>query len=106
MIRDFFLDPDLDFLLIPDPGSRGLKGTGSATLFVTFVIFNRSNRAPDPFPRKEQDREFHQSDLDLDLTNTVANLFVDRPISTYFFRQIDIQPYRVGSRSGILDGIL
>jgi hypothetical protein len=28
----FILDPDLDFLLIPDPGSRGQKGTGSETL--------------------------------------------------------------------------
>jgi hypothetical protein len=25
-------DPDADFLPIPDPGSRGQKGTGSATL--------------------------------------------------------------------------
>jgi hypothetical protein len=25
----FFLDPDLDFLPIPDHGSRGQKGTGS-----------------------------------------------------------------------------
>ncbi len=28
----FIPDPDLDFLPIPDPGSRGQKGTGSATL--------------------------------------------------------------------------
>jgi hypothetical protein len=29
MIWDVHLDPDLDFLPIPDPGSRGQKGTGS-----------------------------------------------------------------------------
>jgi hypothetical protein len=29
MIRDFIPDPDLDFIPIPDPGSRGQKGTGS-----------------------------------------------------------------------------
>jgi hypothetical protein len=29
MIRDVIPDPDLDFLSIKDPGSRGQKGTGS-----------------------------------------------------------------------------
>jgi hypothetical protein len=29
MIRDVHSDPNLDFLPIPDPGSRGQKGTGS-----------------------------------------------------------------------------
>jgi hypothetical protein len=40
----FIPDPDLDFLPIPDPGSRGQKGTGSmiphsATLgyFIAFL---------------------------------------------------------------------
>ncbi len=28
-MRDVHPDPDLDFLPIPDPGSRGQKGTGS-----------------------------------------------------------------------------
>ncbi len=32
--RSRFPDPDLDFLPIPDPGSRGQKGSGSATLLV------------------------------------------------------------------------
>jgi hypothetical protein len=41
----FIPDPDLDFLPIPDPGSRGQKGTGSririrnnATNFAVFLI--------------------------------------------------------------------
>ncbi len=34
----FIPDPDLDFLPTPDPGSRGQKGTGSATL-LTRVIY-------------------------------------------------------------------
>ncbi len=31
-------DPDLDFLAIPDPGSRGQKGSGSATLTVADLV--------------------------------------------------------------------
>jgi hypothetical protein len=42
MIGMFIPDPDLDFLPIPDPGSRGQKGTGSRVLIrITGFLRNR-----------------------------------------------------------------
>jgi hypothetical protein len=38
----FILDPDLDFLPIPDPALRGQKGTGSGTRKVIEILGRRS----------------------------------------------------------------
>jgi hypothetical protein len=42
-ISEIFI-PDLDILSIPDPGSRGQKGTGSATLLVLRIFIFVSRR--------------------------------------------------------------
>jgi hypothetical protein len=75
----FIPDPDPDFLPIPDPGSRGQKGTGSR------VQGSKRHRIPDPDPQHCCLQGKQEDDSAVDY-NDDADLLTD-----FFFTDADLK---------------
>jgi hypothetical protein len=63
----FFWDPDPDFLLIPDPGSRGQKGTGSRirirnTVVLSVTCCRRLFKEPEVTPADQVELKWEKPD--------------------------------------------